>query len=88
MRGFKNDQLARETWGDELYARIPKSVFAYIAWHLANAASDSSDRPGYAADRFAQEWAALESHGINPMPEKIAAALRAARQAEDAKAST
>lgn len=63
---FKNDTLAREAWGGAAYEAIPKSVFAYIAWHLANASSESSDAAGAAEQRFMFEWGALTAHGLQP----------------------
>ena len=35
----KNDSIARHLYG-EAYDRIPKSVFAVMAWYLADACSD------------------------------------------------
>jgi len=63
---FKNDHEARKAWGADVYESIPKSVFAYVAWHLANVASEACDAPGEAARRFLMEWRALEQHGISP----------------------
>jgi hypothetical protein len=60
-----NDAVARGLWGEEAYRLIPKSVFAAIAWHLANFASDSCDVPGMAEKRFLEEWDALLSHGLS-----------------------
>ncbi len=75
MRGFKNDDLARVAWGDEAYARIPKSAFAYIAWHLANGCSESADMPGAAIARFLEEWEALTAHGMPKVSPIVRAAL-------------
>jgi hypothetical protein len=63
MRGFKNDRHARFHWGN-VYDSIPKSVFATVAWHLANVASDSADTPGEAERRFFDEWSTLHDNGI------------------------
>lgn len=59
---FKKDGAARAAWGDA-YAAIPKSVFAIVAWHLANVASDSADDDGAAEKRFVEELAALRDGG-------------------------
>ena len=63
-RGFKNNSLAVKAWGGMAYERIPKAVFAYIAWHLANGCSESADTQGAAVRRFLEEWNALEAHGL------------------------
>jgi hypothetical protein len=63
---MKNDVIAREHWGSDLYDRIPKSVFAVVAWHLANIASDSPDFPEAAMSRFVEEVEALEANGLIP----------------------
>ena len=60
----KNDGVARSHWG-EAYDEIPKSVFAAIAWHLANLASGECDTPGAAEARFLAEWQAVETLGVS-----------------------
>ncbi len=65
---MKADQHAREIWG-EAYADIPKSVFATLAWHLANRASDTPDLPGAARKEFFDELTALTLNGIIPGPQ-------------------
>jgi hypothetical protein len=62
---MKNDVIAREHWG-ELYDKVPKSVFAVVAWHLANIASGSPDIPESAMSRFVEEVEALEANGLIP----------------------
>lgn len=61
----KNDQHARRCWGSA-YDAIPKSVFATIAWHLANASSQQLDDPDMAFLRFFDELRALGHNGIIP----------------------
>jgi hypothetical protein len=56
-RGSKNDDAAREAWG-AAYDKIPKSVFALAAWHLASLAAGDG-RDGKAEARFAYEIAVL-----------------------------
>lgn len=55
----KADQHARKHWG-KAYDAIPKSVFATVAWHLANFASDG----GNAEARFVEELKAMLDNGI------------------------
>lgn len=59
----KNDQHARDHWG-EAYNAIPKSVFATVAWHLANVSSGELDASGAAEARFLEELAALGRNEI------------------------
>lgn len=54
----KNDEAARRYWGDA-YDHIPKSVFALVAWHLANRCSGNCDHPGAAEAEFIAEIRAL-----------------------------
>lgn len=61
-----SDQHARQHWGGATYDRIPKSVFATVAWHLANLASGECDTPGAAELRFVEELRALALNGIIP----------------------
>ena len=63
---MKQDAHATEHWRWDAYAAIPKSVFATVAWHLANALSESCDAPGMAEKRFAEEIDALVASGILP----------------------
>ena len=63
---MKQDAHASEHWGWDVYATVPKSVFATVAWHLANALSESCDTPGMAEKRFAEEIDALVANGILP----------------------
>lgn len=65
MPAAKNDIHAREHWGP-LYDAIPKSVFATVAWHLANVASGKLDQDGAAVTRFFQELGALGANEIVP----------------------
>lgn len=65
-RGSKNDQHATETWGYDVYSAIPKSVWATVAWHLANVASGEADAPGAAERRLLDEISALAENGIIP----------------------
>jgi len=55
---FKKDRAARLAWGSA-YDDVPKSVFALLAWHLANVASGTADEDGAAQARFIEELAAL-----------------------------
>ena len=77
----KNDMLAREHWGSEVYDSIPKSVFAAVAWHLANIGSAKPDAPGAAEARFIEELRALGNCGLIP-EQQAKAALRALTKAE------
>jgi hypothetical protein len=52
-RGHKNDDAAREAWG-AAYDKIPKSVFAAAAWHMASCLAGDG-REGKAEARFAHE---------------------------------
>ena len=63
---IKSDSHAKEIWGGDVYAAIPKSVFASVAWHLANLASGEADNPGAAEKMFLNELAALGRCGIIP----------------------
>lgn len=59
---FKKDEPARRAWGDA-YDAIPKSVFALVAWHLANVMSANADEVGAAETAFANELKALADGG-------------------------
>ncbi len=74
----KNDRTARQLFGPA-YDAIPKSVFACIAWHLANINSAGADTPGEAELRFIEEWNVLVDNGIvpQPLPARIDRQLRA-----------
>lgn len=64
-RGLKDDQHAYRHWG-AAYDAIPKSVFATVAWHLANMASGEADVDGAAEAMFRAELNALIDAGIIP----------------------
>lgn len=66
MVANKHDTSAREHWGSDVYDRIPKSVFAVVAWHLANIASSNPDSPGAAESRLIDEVQALADQGLIP----------------------
>jgi hypothetical protein len=68
----KNDSHAKELWG-AAYDDIPKSVFATVAWHLANLCSDRADTPGAALERFISEIEVLRDNEMIPKPQAIAA---------------
>lgn len=72
---FKQDVSARQAWG-AAYDAIPKSVFALVAWHLANVASGTADENGAAERRFVEELEALR-HGHLP-PSQADRAIKAA----------
>lgn len=80
MAANKNDFAARVRWG-EVYDKTPKSVFAVVAWHLANIASDEPDAPGAAEARFVEELRALMDNYLLPA-EQAKAVLRAFATAE------
>lgn len=61
----KNDTHAREYWG-ACYDEIPKSVFATVAWHLANLCSGSCDADGAAEARAIKEIRILNLSRIIP----------------------
>ncbi len=69
---MKNDQHAREHWG-LAYDQIPKSVFATLAWHLANVASGCGDSPGAAETRAIEELRALSRATILPDNQALSA---------------
>jgi hypothetical protein len=72
-RGSKNDQHAKQHWGDA-YDAIPKSVFATIAWHLANQCGEQLDDPTAVIARFLEEARALGHNGILPASQVLATA--------------
>ena len=63
---FKQDRAARVAWGEDVYAALPKSVFALAAWHLANVASGTADVEGAAEQRMIEELIALRDGGHLP----------------------
>lgn len=76
---MKNDAHGHAHWGNA-YDSIPKSVFATVAWHLANVASGECDNPGAAELRFAEELRALAINGIIPVSQAASAAKAIATQ--------
>jgi hypothetical protein len=77
---FKTDGHAKALWGDA-YDAIPKSVWATMAWHLANIASDAPDVAGSAEARALAELDALGGQIIPERQAKAAiAAIRNARK--------
>ncbi len=58
------DGEAIKLFGHRGYATIPKSVFATIAWHLANVSSGYLDGADAALARFFEEWRILHEQGI------------------------
>ena len=75
---LKQDAAARQAWGDA-YDAIPKSVFALLAWHLANVASDAADEPGAAERRAVEELEALRyGHLPTAQADRAIKAIRAA----------
>ena len=58
-QGFKNDSEAVALWG-AAYGDIPKSVFAVMAWHLADCCSGEDG----AVARAIEEIEALGLNGI------------------------
>jgi hypothetical protein len=75
---MNNDNAAINLWG-EAYARIPKSVFAIVAWYLADICNDVGAGNGQAVARFIEELDALRSNGILNLDQ-----VRRARAAADA----
>lgn len=63
MRGMKKDQVARSLWG-RAYDEIPKSVFAVVAFYLADVASTEGVGNGGEVERFRQELEALLKNQI------------------------
>ena len=59
---MKNDVAARQAYG-QAYDGIPKSVFALLAWHLANQVSGEADALGAAEQQLMQEINALVRQG-------------------------
>ena len=74
MAVSKNDAHALRHWG-AVYDAIPKSVFATVAWHLANLASGEADREGAAEEQFFSELTTLAQNGIVP-PEQVRGIIR------------
>jgi hypothetical protein len=74
MSRGKKDAQAKAAYGSA-YDAIPKSVFATIAWHLANEASGTCDAPGAAESRFIEEWDCLIANGL--IEQKVPASIRA-----------
>lgn len=70
---FKHDYEAVALWGPA-YADIPKSVFAVVAWYLADISSEAGADNGQAQARFIEELKALRGNGILPA-EQVARAL-------------
>lgn len=56
---------AYAAWG-EAFDAIPKSVWAVVAWHLANVASGEADTEGAALARFREELQMLVDGGHLP----------------------
>lgn len=77
---LKADGAAHALFGDA-YNEIPKSVFAAIAWHLANCASWGIDNPGAAEARFLEEWRALAGGGHIPQRPPTARVIAKLRRA-------
>ena len=63
MRCGNDDSIARDLWG-QAYDAIPKSVFAVVAWYLADCASDEGVGNGGELRRFIEELEAMGSNGI------------------------
>lgn len=63
MATGNDDGVAREIWGSA-YDAIPKSVFAVVAWYLADCASDEGVGNDGELRRFAEELEAMHSNGI------------------------
>lgn len=60
----KKSDHAHALWGYDALHAIPKSVFATVAWHLANRISATCDQPGAAESSFLDELAALNACGV------------------------
>jgi hypothetical protein len=78
---IKQDAHAHRHWGDA-YDAIPKSVFATVAWHLANAMSGECDADGAAERAFLAELAALVESGLIPAPQATRARAALAKSQE------
>lgn len=78
---MKQDQEAHRLFGEQ-YGKIPKSVFACIAYHLANLCGESCDDPEAAMRRFYEEWRALHMNGIVPQEPNKAARAALSTEAE------
>lgn len=78
----KNDQTAIDLWGRAAYDGTPKSVFATIAWHLADLASGTAGGDGAAVMRFLAELRALGHCGAID-PAQIRAVVRAFEKQAD-----
>ena len=57
------DEVARSLWGGA-YESIPKAVFAVVAYHLSDCASDEGVGQGGELRRFSEELDAMQSNGI------------------------
>lgn len=69
MTANKNDIHARDHWGSELYDALPKSVWATVAWRLADRLAGGDEK---AEDLFADELRALVHNGIIPEAQILA----------------
>lgn len=63
--GFKIEHHAFDHWG-KVYHAVPKSVWATLAWHLANEASGTCDVEGAAARKVVEELRVLNENEIIP----------------------
>lgn len=79
VRGGNGDRVARDLWG-LAYDAIPKSVFAVVAWHLADCASDEGVGNDGEVRRFVEELEAMRSNGTLD-ERQVKRALRAANDA-------
>ena len=63
MSAGKHDAVAAALWSRDLYDKIPKAVFAVIAWHFAARISGEPDTEGSAERAFAEELKILRDGG-------------------------
>ena len=67
MANLKNQaHEALSLWG-KAFDEIPKSAFAVVAWHLANANSGRCDHEGAAVQAFRDEAKILAEQNILPI---------------------
>ena len=59
----KDDSVARQLWGDA-YEKIPKSLFAVVAWYVCDVASNEGAGNGGELRRFLEELDAMETNQI------------------------
>ena len=68
----------RDTFGEQCFDALPKTVLALMVWHLADCASDRGIGNGGEVERMIQELDALAANNLIDQPQykKCVAALK------------